>query len=150
VIIIQIWGEPIGKGRPRLGKGRVHTPEKTRAWEKKAAFEARRQYHGEPLEGPIDIDVQATFSVPKSWPLWKQLQAEDGMVVHTIKPDASNVLKAVEDALQGIVFRDDSQIAALSIEKWYGAMPGIQVNISKIDFPHSKSNRSECSKPSEN
>jgi len=143
VIVIQIPGEPVGKGRPRLGKGHVHTPDKTRLWEEMAAWEARRQYQGEPLEGPIDLDVQATFAVPRSWPLWKQKQAEEDMVVHIVRPDASNVLKAVEDALQGIVFSDDSQLAMVSIDKWYGSEPKVTVEVRPLKTLHSKSKRSE-------
>ena len=150
MIVIEIPGEPIGKGRPRLGRGHTYTPEKTRAWEKMAALEAMRQYRGNPLEGPVKLTVRAVFAIPGWWPKWKQEQAMGGWVVHTVKPDASNVLKAVEDALNGIVFRDDSQIASVSIDKWYGPEPGVVLEVRAIDTLHSKSTRSECSKPSEN
>ena len=143
MIVIKIPGEPIGKGRPRLGKGRTYTPEKTQRWEQAAAWEARRQYQGEPLEGAIDLDVEAVFAIPKSWPKWKREAAEDALISHTVKPDASNVLKAVEDALSGILFHDDSQIASVSIDKWYGSEPSVRVICSTWDNLHSKSKRSE-------
>ena len=149
MIAIHIPGEPIGKGRPRLGKGHTYTPEKTQRWEQAAAWEARRQYQGEPLEGAIHLDVEAVFSIPESWPKWRRQEAEDDMVMHIVKPDASNVLKAIEDALQGIVFRDDSQISAVSIEKWYGAEPGVWVEVKALRTLHSKSKRGECLKPSQ-
>ena len=149
MIAIHIPGEPIGKGRPRLGKWHTYTPEKTQRWEQAAAWEARRQYQGEPLEGPVGLTVVAEFGIPSSWPKWKRKQAEDGMVAHITKPDASNVLKAVEDALQGIAFRDDSQIASVMIDKWYGKKPGVTLEVRAIDTLHSKSKRSECSKPSQ-
>jgi len=143
MIAIYIPGEPIGKGRPRLGKGHTYTPEKTRTWEEMAALEARRQYQGEPLEGPVHMDVEAVFAIPKYWPTWRRQEAEDDMVMHIVRPDASNVLKAVEDALQGILFRDDSQIGSVSIEKWYGAEPGVWVEVKALRTLHSKSKRSE-------
>ena len=143
MIIITIPGEPIGKGRPRLGRRHTYTPEKTQRWEQAAAWEARRQHKGDPLEGPIDLDVRAVFAIPKSWPKWKREAAEDTLVSHTVKPDASNVLKAVEDALNGIAFRDDSQISSVTIIKWYGSEPCVQVVCSTWDNLHSKSKRSE-------
>ena len=148
MIVINIPGEPIGKGRPRLGKGHVHTPGKTRRWEQVAAWEARRQYKGEPMEGPVGLTVYAEFRIPSSWPKWKREEAENGLVAHIVKPDGSNVLKAVEDALQNIVFRDDCQIASVMIDKWYGE-PGVTLEVRAIDTLHSKSKRSECSKPSQ-
>ena len=149
MISIYIPGEPIGKGRPRLGKGHTYTPGKTRTWEEMAAWEARRQYQDEPLDGAIHLDVEAVFAIPRSWAKWKREEAEDDMVMHIVRPDASNVLKAVEDALQGIVFRDDSQISAVSIEKWYGSEPGVWVEAKALRTLHSKSKRSECLKPSQ-
>ena len=143
MIVIQIPGEPVGKGRPRLGKGHTYTPERTQRWEQAASWEARRQYQGKPLEGPVGLTVVAEFGIPSSWPKWKREQAEDGMVAHTIKPDASNVLKAVEDALQGVLFRDDSQIASVMIDKWYGSEPRVIVEVRALDTLHSKSKRSE-------
>ena len=143
MIVITIPGEPIGKGRPRLGKGHTYTPEKTQRWEQAAAWEARRQYSGEPLEGPLELTVTAVFGIPASWPKWKQEQAMGGWVVHTVKPDASNVLKAVEDALQGIAYLDDSQIASVSISKWYGSEPGLAVKCRATDMLHTKSKRSD-------
>ena len=143
MIVITIPGEPIGKGRPRFGNGHTYTPEKTQRWEQAAAWEARRQYKGKPLEGPVGLTVVAEFSIPSSWPKWKQEEAEEGMVAHIVKPDGSNVLKAVEDALSGIVFHDDSQIASVMIDKWYGNEPGVTLEVRAIDALHSKSKRSE-------
>jgi len=143
MIVINIPGEPIGKGRHKLGNGHAYTPKKTRRWEEMAAWEARRQYKGKPLEGPVGLTVVAEFGIPASWPKWKREKAEDGMVAHIVKPDGSNVLKAVEDALQGIVFRDDCQIASEMIDKWYGREPGVTLEVRAMDALHSKSRRSE-------
>jgi Holliday junction resolvase RusA-like endonuclease len=134
MITIEIPGEPIGKGRPRFGNGRTYSPEKTQRWEQAAAWEARRQYDGEPMEGPLLVTVVAKFAIPKSWPKWRQEAAERGLVMHAVKPDASNVLKAVEDALQGVVYRDDSQIAAVMVRKFYAPDPKVRVLIDSMDW----------------
>jgi Holliday junction resolvase RusA-like endonuclease len=40
---------------------------------------------------------------------------------HTKKPDASKLVRAVEDALTGVVWRDDSQVVELVVGKYYAA-----------------------------
>ena len=42
-------------------------------------------------------------------------------VRHTKKPDADNLIKGVWDALDGIVWRDDTQICVVIAEKWIAA-----------------------------
>jgi len=51
---------------------------------------------------------------------------------HTKKPDASNVLKSVEDALNKLAYADDGQIAALHVYKIYSTQPRIEVTIQKL------------------
>lgn len=104
---------PIGKGRPRAGKGgRVYTPAKTREWEKACAEYARLHWQGDPLDGPLAIHVIAYHPRPKSRPkavpadVWRR----GGIVARPSKPDASNILKIVEDSLNGICWHDDAQI----------------------------------------
>jgi Holliday junction resolvase RusA-like endonuclease len=86
------------------------------------------------MEGPLLVTVVAKFAIPKSWPKWRQEAAERGLVLHAVKPDASNVLKAVEDALQGVVYRDDSQIAAVAVRKFYAPDPQVVVLVDSMDW----------------
>ena len=51
-------GKPVPKGRPRLGKGHVYTPKKTKDYEKKVAMVAlqARQICGlKKLTGPVEV-----------------------------------------------------------------------------------------------
>ena len=123
-----IYGQPIGKGRPRFNPQtkRAHTPEKTRSWEASAAWELR--WGGPtlraPLTCPVELHITALFQRPKRLlhrPLGTLAKSKP-MVreMHCATPDADNVVKAVSDALEkaGIV-RNDSQIWRVSAEKWY-------------------------------
>ncbi|GEP09851.1 RusA family crossover junction endodeoxyribonuclease [Methylobacterium gnaphalii] len=59
-----------------------------------------------PLEGPVELCVEAVFLYPKGWSTKKR-------AAHTWKlsrPDLSNIEKLVEDSLNEIVFLDDSQV----------------------------------------
>ena len=121
-------GTPQGKGRARFARQggfmRAYTPEKTVAYEGLIALAAQEAMKGrELLEGPLIVCVFATFHTPPSWSKKKKAATR----WHTGKPDADNVLKAVGDGCNGIVWKDDSQIASVSVMKRYGETPGLYV-----------------------
>lgn len=126
--IAEVPGPPIGKGRPRAstrgGHVRLYTPSRTAAWEGRASvvlrddWEARAAKQG-PLEGDVEIHVLALFPRPKRM-IWKRKPMPRERYLG--KPDASNVLKAVEDALEKAgVYRDDKQIWKATIVCLYCA-----------------------------
>jgi len=43
------------------------------------------------------------------------------------KPDLDNVAKAILDALNGVVYKDDSQICELFVKKMYCTKPRVEV-----------------------
>lgn len=45
----------------------------------------------------------------------------------TTKPDATKLLRAVEDALTGVVWRDDAQVVEQSVTKAYGEPEGATI-----------------------
>ena len=73
--------------------------------------------------GPLKMEVTFFFKRPKS---------ASKRIHHTVKPDLSNLVKSVEDALNGIVYVDDAQIVELSVIKVYDSAPGIEVFIEEI------------------
>jgi Holliday junction resolvase RusA-like endonuclease len=104
--------EVIGSMRPRAtvrcGHASVYTdPRMRRAMDEVAdKYKAARGTIRAGFSGPIVLTVVSHRKMPKSWP--KRRQGEQD----TAKPDASNILKLVEDALNGIAYKDDSQIVA--------------------------------------
>ena len=122
-------GEPIGKGRPRFAMGRTYTPPATVAYEyalKTEAALAMKQAGLEPFEGPVAVNMVAYFSIPKSWSKTQRAVA----YLHTSKPDLDNVLKML-DALNGVVWIDDSQVCEAKISKRYTAdEPGLQITVT--------------------
>jgi Holliday junction resolvase RusA-like endonuclease len=69
-----------------------------------------------PLEGPLRLLVG--FYLPRPAKLMRK-KDPNGPVPHTAKPDVDNLLKSTKDALNGLVWRDDSQICAVEAHKWY-------------------------------
>lgn len=49
---------------------------------------------------------------------------------HTVKPDATKLMRAIEDAITGICWHDDAQIADQHAQKRYGSKPGARVIIT--------------------
>lgn len=54
---------------------------------------------------------------------------------HTIKPDADNLAKSVLDALSGLLFHDDKQVASLVVTKQIAAgdeQPHVVVRVLEL------------------
>ena len=67
-------------------------------------------------------------------PKYKREAALAGTLRPTTKPDVSNVLKGVEDALKGVWYKDDSQIIGFDeLGKWYGERPRIEITMRELD-----------------
>lgn len=135
-------GEPIAKGRPRFSVRKskdggayvsVRTPDKTVIYENQVKLEYRDQTGGFkfPDDSMLEIEIEAYFSIPKSASKKKRAAMLTGEIRPTKRPDADNVLKCM-DALNGIAFRDDSQIVRATIDKFYDAVPRMIVTISEI------------------
>ena len=125
-------GKPIPKARPRVThSGRAFTPKATRDYELSIAEVGRQAMSGRsPVSEPVTLSVKAFFPIPTSWTKPRQAMALDGTLAHTVRPDGSNILKSVEDGLNGIVYQDDSQIVISHIEKYYSDRPRIEVTIT--------------------
>lgn len=128
-------GKPVGKGRPRAAKRGAHitlyTPKTTATYESTVALAASHAMAGRPpITGPAEVLMTLVLPVPKSWSKRKQADALAGQLMPTTKPDMDNVVKAVFDAVNGIVWTDDVQVVGLRVRKTYGATPCVQVTVS--------------------
>ena len=52
---------------------------------------------------------------------------------HKSKPDLTKILRSTEDALTGVLWIDDSQIAKIEISKMYGKQPGAFIEVDYLD-----------------
>lgn len=130
---ITVPGQPQGKGRARFGNGRTYTPAKTVAYEGLIAYagqQVMQDFQRQPIEGPVYLTVTAYFAFPKSMST-KKRQAKL-VHWHTAKPDGDNVLKAVGDGLNGIVWKDDSCIAFAKISKEYAETPRLEIVVEEL------------------
>lgn len=102
----KVHGEVRGQARPRIhpsGKY-CYKPAEDKRYERKikeAYINSGGQHFG---NKPLMMLVISHRVLPRSKP--KSVKSEPD----TLKPDASNILKSVEDALNGIAYYDDSQV----------------------------------------
>lgn len=127
-------GEAVGKGRPRVstigGHARMFTPQKTANYETLIAMAAQQAMAGrELIGGPVLVEMKILVSVASSWSKKKTAEALAGDVMPTKKPDADNVLKAICDGINGIVFKDDVQVVNVSLSKRFSETPGVSVRV---------------------
>lgn len=133
VTAFTIPGDPKGKARPRVNTStrRAYTPETTKQYEQKvrcsylSTCPAGNRCH----EGPCRVEITACFPVPSSWSRKKQEMALAGLLEPEKKPDCDNIAKAVLDALNGLAYKDDSQVTELTVRKCYEKTACVWVRI---------------------
>lgn len=136
-VVFAIPGQPVAKGRPKFARQgsfvRTYTPEKTATYENLVKLFATQAMSGRPpIEGPVELWLDINLQIPTSWSKKRQREAAAGLVAATKKPDADNVLKAVKDGMNGIVWFDDAQAVEYRVSKRYSTSPCVQVSVEQL------------------
>lgn len=125
--------KPIPKARPRFcRRGRsvfTYTPRRTGQYEDQVRFYVIAFMQKNKIDmalGPLSAEIVFYFPRPKSV---KNIH-------HYKRPDLDNLCKGVFDALNGVVFKDDSQVCMLSVAKRYcqdTQQLGVLLRVEKLD-----------------
>jgi Holliday junction resolvase len=103
---------------------------KVRAWAELVA-EAAGHVAGEGLlVGPIALEIAFYLPRPQSLPR--------RVIHHVKKPDLDKLIRATNDALTGVLYRDDSQIIEIRAHKGYAegiTVPHAIITIEETDPP---------------
>jgi Holliday junction resolvase RusA-like endonuclease len=134
-ITVIIQGEPVAKGRPRMTRhGFAYTPAATRKFEAHGRLAAQLAMDGRPpIEAPVRIELLVELPVPASWSERKRAAAVVGDVRPTSRPDIDNFLKAILDAINGIVVADDSQVVETHATKKFGIAPKMVATVFSLN-----------------
>ncbi|KVZ03361.1 RusA family crossover junction endodeoxyribonuclease [Burkholderia stagnalis] len=132
-------GKPVAKGRPRFARHGAHvrtfTPEATERYENLVKIAAGAAMRGAtPYEGPVRLVVYIGLPIPTSWSAKRQASAAAGLIGATKKPDADNVVKALKDGMNGVVYVDDGQVVDLWVSKRYARAPGVRVEAIELNL----------------
>ena len=91
------------------------------------AIAQMRNQKAEKIEGAVNMNIIFAFRRPKS------LSKKERTVPKTTKPDIDNLTKAILDALNGIAWNDDAQIAEISARKVWSKQNQIKIEIWEIE-----------------
>jgi len=119
-IEFEIPGMAVAKARVRVGKFGAYTPSKTKNYENwvKMCF-VQKYKKFEPLQGRLRAKIYVAFPILKNATKKDKLLMLEGIISPAKKPDWDNLGKAVCDALNGLAYRDDSQIVNSQVIKYY-------------------------------
>lgn len=122
--------KPQGKDRPRFS-GHMYTTQKTRDFENQIKWLAR-ELGLRCFDGELSVEVVFIYKYIKS--IEKRLKNDPDKVVYkSSRPDIDNLVKSFLDALNGIAYKDDSQVVKLSVSKIYGLYDQIILKVKNID-----------------
>jgi len=104
---------------------------RSKPWSALVSSAALDAHQGEPLTGPLRLEVEFVLPRPKHHTGARGLK-QSAPHFHTIAPDSTKLLRSTEDALKGICWLDDAQVAVQSVSKRYGVRPGAVVRVSRL------------------
>jgi Holliday junction resolvase RusA-like endonuclease len=133
IVQFTVTGRPLAKGRVRFTKtGHAFTPDRTVGFEGKLALAAQQAMDGRPpVEGPVAVTLEVHLPIAVSWSKKKREAAVLGHVRPTGRPDLDNFAKML-DALNLVVWNDDSQIVELVVFKRYSEAPQLAITVDTI------------------
>jgi Holliday junction resolvase RusA-like endonuclease len=115
---------------------RMYSPAEVRKWQAEARFLASKAMEDKnPLKGQLIVDIAVYLAPPMSMSKKKLDLALAGRIRPITRPDCDNYAKSTLDALNQIVWLDDSQIVTLTVSKWYAEKPRVVVHVNEIPWP---------------
>lgn len=93
------------------------------------------QKHVPPTERPLCLLVVAFRPLLESFSGKQRERALADNIVPDTRPDGDNYLKLAQDALNGIVWKDDSQIVDARVIKRYSDKPALWIEVREMIEP---------------
>lgn len=137
VVTFTVDGDPVPKGRPRFARRghfvQTYTDAKTIDYETHVAMRARHAIGStKPLESALTVFLYLRYAVPASYSKKRKEACLNGLE-YPKRIDIDNVYKSITDAMNGIVYLDDSQIVEAHIKKVYAEESGANIMVQECD-----------------
>lgn len=131
-IMFEVPGKPQGKARARTTRYGTYTPEKTVLYENliKVCYRQVTDYY---TEEPLHMTIEAVFEPVKSTSKVRRKKMLEGEIKPSKKPDIDNIAKVVLDALNGVAYKDDTQVISLAVTKRYGPFNKLNVILRRVE-----------------
>lgn len=137
-----VYGEPKGKGRPRFKRMgnfvTTYTDKDTEIYENKVLMAYKEQlknnygtFYDNQLMFPkgtlVELEITCVFPLSKADYGKKGLNKSGRTKLDKYfcdkKPDIDNIIKSIQDGLNGVAYSDDSQVVKISAMKIYSETP---------------------------
>jgi Holliday junction resolvase RusA-like endonuclease len=133
---VDVLGIPVPQGSKRVVQGHLIDVNHAKLRDWRQLVGAACQEAGQFFDGPVVVGFDFYFPRPKghfgSGRNAEILKASSPAFPAT-KPDIDKLIRACLDAMTGIVFRDDAQVASLIASKFYAdeQPPGVSITIQE-------------------
>ncbi len=128
IFSFQVYVKPVPASRPRVTKFGTYNAKAYSDYKKMLTQFAKLAKTAPKSDKPLLMKCRFCFEVPKSWSQVKKARA----YYHTSKPDLDNLVKALKDALNGVIYLDDSQICYLDAKKHYGERSCVKCEVYEL------------------
>lgn len=148
VIRFEVLGKPATAGSKRvfpfkrkdesLGVRVTHDNVHFEDWRQQVAGQAMAARGNCWFDGPVSLAVWFWFPRPKGhYGTGRNIDKlkPSAPEYPAVKPDLSKLVRALEDSLKGILWRDDAQVIVLSASKMYGSDYRAVVAVSDKVYP---------------
>ena len=125
-MIIYYPAKPKPAPRPRVTKFGTYNDNEYTQWKNGLKLLAKTKIK-RPLQDEVFMNIEFFYEIPQSWSKKKKEEAK----WHKTKPDIDNLIKSVMDSLNGIAFKDDSQVVMIKARKQYASFNGVQITINE-------------------
>jgi len=134
ILNITIPGIPV-PNNTKISKYRFYKPKKVNDYKKYIQLEVQQYMRKHALkcsQEPIYMILWIGLPVPTSWSKKRREMALKGEIKHKTKPDGENFAILIKNALQNIVYKNDSQICVYYEKKFYVEHPYVKITIKEV------------------
>lgn len=136
-----VKGKAVPQARPRSaiidGKVVVHDEQKSSSYKNIVRMAALYAMRSQGYKGPVEhskdtsfiVRIEVNVGVPESLSKRRKAMCLSGALKPVGKPDVDNIAKAILDAMNGAVYKDDAGVTELSICKRYGSDENAHIDV---------------------
>jgi len=121
---------PVPQKQTQFGKGRCYDPSKKA--KEAIQWQIRPYAPKEPITGPVSLHLTFLLPIPKSTSKLIRRQMIEGKILPIMRPDFDNLAYIITNAMNQLIYKDDSQVVDAKIMKRYGEEPQTIVKIVQL------------------
>ena len=137
-----VFGEPVPQGRPRFARVGSHIsaydPTKSKNYKQLVRYWITQQLKKvdgfKPYQTALCVSLTFYLGVPVSWSKKKRTEAVNGVIRPIVRNgDIDNLIKAILDSCNGLVWVDDCIITDISAKKRYtGGLARVEMKVTEV------------------